>query len=332
MAASSIAWSILLNEDMTTERKKITLTPRSVKTVKNNLNVKFGKPSPLPRKAQRGAFTLIELLVVIAIIAILAAMLLPVLEQAQMKSKTTVCINNLRQLGLSVPMYATDNSDEMVFCNWDGGGEIAPGTTTYPAGWLYTHQTSNGAGTAGPPFPGAYNNGGRLSKTIPSAYTTGVLWEYIKRVDCYWCPLMVTNASTVYFQNAMNPSKGYDALSGYIMNGAINNYYEMRTKPKFYKMSNISFNPVNVLMWEPDEKLAGAFNDGAATPDGWKTTPDAGAPSRRHVTGCVLLRIGGSTDYIKYQVATNQMDSAGPNEWWYAPDAAYTTTGGYPNG
>ena len=77
--------------------------------------------------APRRGFTLIELLVVIAVIAILAAVLLPVLSRSQMTAQGARCMNDHKQLAVAWTLYCGDNSEQIpVLEDWVAGDMSDP--------------------------------------------------------------------------------------------------------------------------------------------------------------------------------------------------------------
>lgn len=297
----------------------------------------------IARRSERPhGFTLIELLVVIAIIAILAAILLPVLQAAKKRSQVAVCLNNMRQLGLAFHMYATDNNDEVVYPNW--------GTINKWEGWLYTSQGASslsplntaltlplgqkgplGTSQACPPMNLSAPN---VQKYI---YKANSFSQYTGNAGVYWCPAeQADSQQSSWYQHVFLSSPGATTVSGnniyssYIMNGSLVSFpaqtVQNTTDIHQYKVSDIHFKSDYVIMWEQDDSSSAGFNDGSSQ----ASKGDGGEPSQRHVHGSNVLRFDGGVELQTYIYMTSQMNGFpnSPNvsattqfqdEFYYAP-------------
>lgn len=125
-------------------------------------------------KPGRGAFTLVELLVVIAIIAILGAILLPVLSRAQERARRIYCVNNVKQLGLAWVAYANDNSDKIMSNPAAAGLGNGPGANLNLQNWVNGYMSP------------AKNNPDNTNTTYLVQALTGPYCQYSVKV--FKCP------------------------------------------------------------------------------------------------------------------------------------------------
>jgi prepilin-type N-terminal cleavage/methylation domain-containing protein len=152
-----------------------------------------GAGKPGSTKAGTG-FTLIELLVVIAIIALLAALMIPVLRSAREAGRRAVCMGHLRQMQVAWQTYA-ENHDSSIVCGmsmrWAEIGSYAD-----PQPWLKVGRPwlidSN--------FP--QTNKVETRELADAMMRTGALATYVGNVSIYRCPSR--------YRLKYHPSTGYE--------------------------------------------------------------------------------------------------------------------------
>jgi prepilin-type N-terminal cleavage/methylation domain-containing protein len=135
------------------------------------LGEKRGRGGRLCSEEAGAGFTLIELLVVIATIALLAALLVPVLRKAKEAARQAVCMSNLRQLQMAWQAYAGDNDDKIV--NGFGGAGGYPFMLTDSKPWLFGWSTE---------WPAIATREEALALV-----KMGALWPYVGTVKAYLC-------------------------------------------------------------------------------------------------------------------------------------------------
>ena len=216
-----------------------------------------------------GAFTLIELLVVIAIIAILAALLLPVLSQAKSRAWTIVCAGNLKQLSIAWHTYADDNQGKLPV-NIGAGSPSTLGARDGVGSWII--------GNAQVDFD-------------PTNLTAGTLFPYTPNGGVYHCP---ADHSAIY----NNP--GVQRIRSYSMNGYLGAPDSLPSYPKLpMKIDQIKGDTSSIFLFL--DEVEGGIDDGlfglvlAGSGNVW-----INMPADRHNRGANLSFCDGHVERWKW--------------------------------
>ena len=202
-------------------------------------------------KAGVRAFTLIELLVVIAIIAILAAILMPVLQKAEIKAQTVSCVNNLKQLITGDLIYAGDYNSYWA-PNPDGASPAA-GEVQQRPDWV-----------AGQMSLGASSDNTNTELLVGPEYSEfGSLGPYAKNPGVYHCP-----ADRTMGQGQSGLRVRSYSMNGYISPNTLNNQmstisYSLTTGGWEYYLKDTSFKKLSSAnCFVVTEERYDSLNDG----------------------------------------------------------------------
>jgi prepilin-type N-terminal cleavage/methylation domain-containing protein/prepilin-type processing-associated H-X9-DG protein len=237
---------------------------------------------------KRKGFTLIELLVVIAIIAILMAMLMPVLNRVKEQGKRAVCLFNLKQLTLAWFLYADDFDDRLV------NGEACEGSDGQcPMPTVARH--TNELWWTGDDCAGGYMTGEQLPpETQIRAIRLGALYPYCKTEKLYRCPTGIRGEMRTYsIVDSMNGLRREGTYNGNV--GAIVHRTVLWVKKKG-----------EIVIPSPAYRTV-FLDEGRVTPDSYAVhyndppTQWWDPPFVRHGDGTNVSYADGRSEYWKYK-------------------------------
>lgn len=240
---------------------------------------------------KRRGFSLVELLVVIGIIALLIAILLPVLNRTRSEAYKVRCMSNLRQLLTAEMMYVAENKGYLTYPNWSNDRQA---TDVWQTGWLYTQ--------------------GEISNPLQQDdVKTGALYRYLNTTQVYHCPNHILDGSI---------ENGTDRLTSYIMNGAVCGYGTVGNKdgpaPHWvpsWKITDWRKPSEQILLWEADENGNGsvAWNDGASY-------PRENLLAKRHGRGASVGYFDGRVEWMDRVDYITELQRPGPNRLYCDPE------------
>ena len=233
------------------------------------------------------AFTLIELLVVIAIIAILAALLLPVLSKAKARSLGIACTSNSRQMGLAWHLYADDNDGRLVnngvFNGWGTYYGPETGQAIEMPNWVYGMMDW----TASP------------DNTNAQLITSGQLFPSTQSAKIYKCPadqyLSPAQAASGFAQRVRSVS-----MNMFVKGSAMPGEYWLPGFAAFTKEGDL-IAPAPSSLWVFADENPDTINDG------WLHTSMDNAnawndmPGSNHNNACPFNFADGHSELHKWQ-------------------------------